>query len=110
MAPPMTPNLGPLYRTLYPIKTPDRTIQRKSHPLRVLALGLSRSGTDSLRTALGTLGYENVYHGYVIPFAQRTDPAIWCPLMQRKYAGTFTAAKLSCQRTECHRHQWVSGH
>lgn len=102
MPPPLTPNLGYLYKTLYPIDPPDRSHLRSSHPLQILALGLSRSGTDSLRTALITLGYNNVHHGYIIPLSQPSDAVIWCTLMQRKYAGDFTASKLSAHdlRTE----------
>jgi Sulfotransferase domain len=94
---PITPDLGNLYTTLYPIGPPDRSAKRAAHPLQVLNLGLSRSGTDSLRAALTTLGYNNVYHGWVISFSQRSDPAIWCPLMQRKYAGDFTASTRSAE-------------
>lgn len=32
--------------------------------MQVLALGMSRSGTESLRRALIILGYDHVYHGY----------------------------------------------
>lgn len=32
--------------------------------MQVLALGLPRTGTDSLRTALEILGFSNVYHGF----------------------------------------------
>jgi len=55
--------------------------------MQVLCLGLSRSGTDSLRTALLMLGYRDVYHGFVITAGQRSDCAFWRPLLQRKLAG-----------------------
>ena len=32
--------------------------------MKVLALGLPRTATDSLRVALGRLGYSHVYHGF----------------------------------------------
>ena len=32
--------------------------------MQVLALGLSRCGTESLKFALEELGYKGVYHGY----------------------------------------------
>ncbi|KAK6070569.1 hypothetical protein SCUP515_08394 [Seiridium cupressi] len=96
MAPPITPNLPGLFATLYPInELPDRTSLRASHQLQVLALGLSRSGTDSLRAALTILGYRNVYHGWFISTVQQSDPGLWCPLMRRKYSGEFVAAKLA---------------
>lgn len=46
---------------IYPLPIPNRTRDR---PLEVLAIGLSRTGTDSLRQALLELGYQNVYHGF----------------------------------------------
>lgn len=91
---PVTPAWEGLWSFAYPITPPERSEQRSNHELRVLALGLPRSGTDSLRAALTILGYNNVYHGYIIPFLQSSDPALWCPLMQRKFAGDFTAARL----------------
>jgi hypothetical protein len=51
-------------KTLYPLQEPDRTHMRKQdQPMQVLALGLSRTGTDSLRQALLILGYHECYHG-----------------------------------------------
>lgn len=49
-----------LERAVYHEEKPPRI--RRS-PMKVLALGLSRSGTESLRNALSTLGYDHVYHG-----------------------------------------------
>lgn len=96
MGPPITLDLPRLYSILYPVRElPDRSHARPSHQLRVLALGLSRSGTDSLRAALTDLNYKNVYHGWVIPMAQSTDPGLWCPLMRRKYSGDFVASRLA---------------
>ena len=58
----MHPLLLSFYHIFYPLKeSPALTRER---PLRVLCLGISRSGTDSLRTALLDLGYSNVHHGY----------------------------------------------
>ena len=48
---------------LYPLQPPAR-VRPASKPMVVLALGLSRTGTDSLRTALTHLGYEDCYHGF----------------------------------------------
>nr|POF21087.1 hypothetical protein CFP56_66501 [Quercus suber] len=47
-------------RLIYPL--PDVQLTR-SWPLEVLALGISRAGTESLRNALVELGYEDVHHG-----------------------------------------------
>ena len=41
----------------------DRRGSKRIVPMKVLALGLSRTGTGSLRQALFKLGYFDVYHG-----------------------------------------------
>ena len=51
----------PLLLTIYPVERPQL---RRDRSLQVLALGLSRTGTDSLRQALYELGCYEVYHGY----------------------------------------------
>lgn len=70
----------------WPLEAPARR-RRSDTQMQVLCLGLSRSGTDSLRTALEMLGYKGVYHGFVITSRQREDCAFWVPLMRRKLAG-----------------------
>lgn len=57
----MHPLLISLLRLIYPINLPTKTRDR---PLQVLALGISRSATESLRQALLHLGYINCYHGF----------------------------------------------
>lgn len=52
------PTLEDAFYALTPVK------QKRTKPMEVLALGLSRSGTDSLRNALEILGYSHVWHGY----------------------------------------------
>ncbi|OAA81039.1 hypothetical protein LEL_00584 [Akanthomyces lecanii RCEF 1005] len=79
-----TPSL--MERVLYPMKAPSRR-RDPAYPMQVLCLGLSRSGTDSLRNALTILGYRDVYHGFVITARQRSDCAFWVPLMRRKLGG-----------------------
>jgi hypothetical protein len=37
---------------------------KRTRPMQVIAAGPSRSGTESLRTALVQLGYQKVYHGW----------------------------------------------
>ncbi|KAG9964836.1 hypothetical protein KCU61_g2221, partial [Aureobasidium melanogenum] len=63
MAPPALPEL--LEDILYPC--PHEPPQPRTTPMRVLALGLSRSGTDSLRRALYILGFSHVWHGFNLP-------------------------------------------
>lgn len=57
----MHPLLLSLLQYVYPLPEPNLIRDR---PLEVLALGLSRSGTESLRQALFELGYNDVHHGY----------------------------------------------
>ena len=49
--------------------------------MRVLALGISRSGTESLKFALEELGYRGVYHGFEL-----TGPhsASWCRMLDER--------------------------
>jgi hypothetical protein len=58
----MHPSLMLVHRFIYPVK--EEPILRRDGPLQVLCLGISRSGTDSLRSALSGLGYSDVHHGY----------------------------------------------
>lgn len=68
----------------YPMAPPKRTRDR---PMKVLALGLSRMGTDSLRQALEILGYKGVYHGFVLAASFPEDCAFWYPALRAKYYG-----------------------
>lgn len=52
--------------------------------MRILCLGLPRSGTDSLRTALSVLGYEEILHGFTIAASRAGDCAVWCRLLEAK--------------------------
>lgn len=70
-----------LRERLYHLPPPNRT---RTKPLEVLALGLSRSGTDSLRTALDMLGYENTYHSW-LAIPQPADFVVWSELAVRKF-------------------------
>ena len=53
--------------------------------MAVLALGLSRSGTDSLRYALMHLGYVNCYHGFCTIDEGWADSRAWHSLLVRKF-------------------------
>lgn len=73
----------------YQLAPPFR--RRPAHKqMSVLCLGLSRSGTDSLRATLLILGYQDVYHGFVITAEQREDCAFWVLLMRLKFDSTGT--------------------
>ena len=67
---------------IFPVKPPNRVRDR---PMKVLALGMSRSGTDSLRTALEILGYNGVYHGFEMLYNETHDHEFWIPWLKKKH-------------------------
>lgn len=78
-----------VYRVVYPLSLQP---MKRDRPMKVLVLGLSRTGTDSLRSALLTLGYRGVYHGFVT--AMNPEQSIfWTSALEAKWRGqTLTAA------------------
>ncbi|KXS98402.1 hypothetical protein AC578_4680 [Pseudocercospora eumusae] len=79
--PPPPPPTSTKLTPTQPLPPPNRT-----KPMKILALGLSRSGTDSLRRALEILGYDHVYHGFDVPTSG--NPAIsraWTELGRKKF-------------------------
>lgn len=56
-------------------------------PMKVLCLGLPRTGTDSLRRALKMLGINNVYHGLPAFFENPRDCEMWYQAHEAKYEG-----------------------
>lgn len=69
--------LGWIYRFDEPSVVRDR-------PMKVLALGLSRCGTESLKFALEDLGYKGVYHGFEV---EGDQSMVWTRLWDAKVAG-----------------------
>ena len=61
--------------------------------MQVLALGLPRSGTDSLRTALLTLGYKCIWHGFDLPSTRPNDCVLWVPLLRAAANGDKSPAQ-----------------
>lgn len=72
-----------LERWLYPV--PPLPKQKRQKPMEVLALGMSRSGTESLRQALFILGYDHVYHGFDVPESSPPSWEAWVRLARRKW-------------------------
>lgn len=70
-----------LLQWLYRFDEPNGVRDR---PMKVLALGLSRCGTDSLRIALEELGYKGVWHGWDVKGDQSMA---WTRLWDAKVAG-----------------------
>ena len=62
-------------------------------PMEVLALGMGRSGTDSLSKALSILGYDRVYHGFDMGITSPPSWEAWVRLARRKWKGD-TASKI----------------
>ncbi|KAL4800098.1 NAD dependent epimerase/dehydratase [Aspergillus venezuelensis] len=65
----------------------DRRHGKRQVPMKVLALGLCRTGTDSLRQALRALGYNDTYHGYLATLENPRDCELWYEALQAKYDG-----------------------
>ena len=55
--------------------------------MKILVLGLPRTGTDSLRTALARLGYSNIWHGFELPATRQSESFTWVPLLEAKSKG-----------------------
>lgn len=74
-----------ILRLIYPLPEPNYT---RTRPLQVLALGLGRTGTDSLQLALTQLGYTDVYHGWKIASDAIGSTPQWTRLSRAKYSPT----------------------
>ncbi|KAB8270397.1 hypothetical protein BDV30DRAFT_229036 [Aspergillus minisclerotigenes] len=68
----------------------DRRTCRRTVPMKVLVLGLSRTGTDSIKKALLKLGYSDVYHGYTAATENPRDCEMWLDAMAAKWDGAVT--------------------
>lgn len=87
----------------------DRRHGKRQVPMKVLALGLCRTGTDcefyfilfflhglaelkltntaALRQALRALGYNDTYHGYMAALENPRDCELWYEALRAKYDG-----------------------
>ncbi|CAG8051570.1 unnamed protein product [Penicillium olsonii] len=70
---------------------PPPAIGRRKDDMQVLAAGISRSGTDSLREALHVLGVNHTYHGFDTILPPSSLEAIY-KLLQKKYTTVSDAA------------------
>ncbi|KAJ7485542.1 hypothetical protein FB451DRAFT_1230209 [Mycena latifolia] len=66
-----------------------RPTERKV-PMQVLGLGLSRTGTASLKIALETLGYVETNHGRTVGNASPAVQDMWIEAIRAKYYGKGT--------------------
>ena len=62
--------------------------------VKILCLGMSRTGTMSLRAAFATLGYNGTYHYRVPAVEQPSHSTFWLHALQTKFEqhGTLTRA------------------
>jgi hypothetical protein len=67
--------------------TIDRRNNTRTVPLRVLCLGLSRTGTVSLRQALIRLGYSDCYHFASTLQENPLDTTLWLEALNAKFKG-----------------------
>lgn len=65
----------------------DRRHATRKVPLRVLCLGLSRTGTVSLRQALVQLGYKDCYHFASVLQENPLDSVLWLEALKAKFRG-----------------------
>ena len=63
---------------------------RRVVPMKVLALGLGRTGTASLRTALVELGFSDCYHMMSASVENPPDCLMWSDALAAKYDGVGT--------------------
>jgi Sulfotransferase domain len=75
-----------VHKKIYHLIQPSR-VRNPDHPMQVLALGLPRTGTESLRQALSILDYNHVYHGFDIVLSP-PDCKSWSQLFTRKQKST----------------------
>ncbi|KAM4067115.1 NAD dependent epimerase/dehydratase [Hirsutella rhossiliensis] len=83
----------PLYRRkpLTDIFTSESDINRRTCsrnvPMRVLILGMGRTGTASMRIAMKQLGYHDTYHMMSCSIENPPDALMWMEALRAKYDG-----------------------
>ncbi|KAJ0425029.1 hypothetical protein BJY00DRAFT_227121 [Aspergillus carlsbadensis] len=78
----------PILHTLYGVRRTGRGQGPPPHrtkPTQILAVGISRSGTESLREALHILGFEHTHHGFDTILPPYDLEEIY-KLLKKKYA------------------------
>ncbi|KAJ6131843.1 hypothetical protein N7471_007058 [Penicillium samsonianum] len=68
----------------------DRRKCSRRVPMKALVLGMPRTGSTSLKSALEMLGYFNVYHGEDAFFLNPRDCDMWMEALHAKYDGRGT--------------------
>lgn len=88
----MIPVPDQLLHFLYGLPPP--TTEKRKEPMQVLAVGISRSATESLREALHVLGYNHTHHGFDTVLPPSSLEAIY-RLLQKKYTTAPSPGKTS---------------
>lgn len=78
----MPPSLSARHALPFSQRPPTRLV-----PMRVLVLGLCRTGTSSLRLAMLHLGFGDVYHMSCVDLAGDEECAAWLEMLRRKERG-----------------------
>ncbi|KAJ7485316.1 hypothetical protein FB451DRAFT_1027808 [Mycena latifolia] len=68
----------------------DKSVEPRTVPMQVLALGFPRTGTASLKIALETLGYVRTNHGVDLALASPAEIDMWIEAIRAKFYGEGT--------------------
>lgn len=80
-----------ILKCIYPLPEPQ---QKRSRSLRVICLGLPRSGTESLKSGLETLGFGAVAHGFEWWLRYPNYSILYCELLLLKLQNRMPASKI----------------
>jgi hypothetical protein len=80
-----------IYHTLYATSHPP---QIRTEPMQIIAVGISRSATESLQQALHTFGIKHVWHGYdsILPPYCLEE---WYKLAAKKYRSPASESSMA---------------
>lgn len=73
----------------YVYAVPEPPPRTRTKPMEVLCVGLPRSATESLQTALLKLGYDHTYHGWDIVYETPNYSSKWVRLCRKKSVKTL---------------------
>ncbi|OIW25318.1 hypothetical protein CONLIGDRAFT_673427 [Coniochaeta ligniaria NRRL 30616] len=82
----------------------DRRQCKRTVPMKVLLLGLGRTGTASIRAAMQQLGYVDTYHMMSCSIENPPDALLWMDALRAKYDGVgkpFTRKEWDMLLGEC---------
>lgn len=88
----MSPIPDSLLHYIYGLPPPIKGARKE--PMQILAVGISRSATESLREALHILGYEHTFHGFDTILPPSSLEATY-RLLQKKYTADPQNGKTS---------------